>query len=72
MKYYRLLKKHEDTERYTAILDSTLKEKEEKDRANDEYSQTTQDNQSTIREATNNEKLDVRNYIVILMHICQM
>ena len=59
-KYDHLLYKYEEVKRYTAILESTLK-KEEKDIPNDEQSQTTQENQSTILEVTDKEKLDVRN-----------
>ena len=65
-KYDHLLNKYEENERYTAILESTLK-KEEKDSANDDQRQTTQENQSTIRQVINKEKLDVRNYIAILI-----
>ena len=62
MKYDRLTEKYEETERYIAILESTLK-KEERDSAKDEHSQAIQDNQSAIREVTDNEKLNVRNWL---------
>ena len=65
-KYNHLLNKYEEVKRYTAILESTLK-KDEKDIPNDELSQTTQENQSTITEVTDKEKLDVRNYVTILI-----
>ena len=59
-KYDHLLNKYEAKERYTAMLESTLK-KEEKNIPNDEQSQTTQENQSTIREVTDKENLNVCN-----------
>ena len=68
-KYDHLLNKYEEIERYTAILENTLK-KEEKNSANGEQSQTTQEDQSTIREVADKEKLDVCNLDVKLT--CQM